>query len=119
LQSKGLSRVFSNNTVQKHQFFKTLSGVNSQKILNFSQLQYFVNILIDIILLLDFPGGSDHKESAWQCKNHRRLRVQSPDQEDPLEKGMATHSSSLVWRIPWLEEPGWLQPMELQRIGHN
>ena len=119
LQSKGLSRVFSNNTVQKHQFFKTLSGVNSQKILNSSQLQYFVNILIDIILLLDFPGGSDHKESAWQCKNHRRSRVRSLDQEDPLEKGMATHSSSLAWRIPWLEEPGWLQSMGLQRIGHN
>ena len=39
-------------------------------------------------------------------------------QEDPLEKGMATHSSILSWRIPWTEEPGGLQSMELQRVGH-
>ena len=38
------------------------------------------------------------------------------DQEDPLEKGMATHSSILAWRIPWTEEAGGLQPMELQRV---
>ena len=40
-------------------------------------------------------------------------------QEDPLEKGMATHSSILSWRIPWTEEPGGLQSMELQRVGHD
>ena len=40
-------------------------------------------------------------------------------QEDPLEKGMAIHSSFLAWRIPWTEEPGRLQSMELQRVGHN
>ena len=45
--------------------------------------------------------------------------VQSLGQEDPLEKDMATHSSILVWRIPWTEEPGGLQPMGLQRVGHN
>ena len=38
-------------------------------------------------------------------------------QEDPLEKGMATHSSILAWRIPWTEESGWLQSMGWQRIG--
>ena len=38
---------------------------------------------------------------------------------DPLEKGKATHSSILAWRIPWTEEPGGLQSMELQRVGHN
>ena len=38
-------------------------------------------------------------------------RVPSLDQQDPLEKGMATHSSIFVWRIPWTEEPGGLQPM--------
>ena len=41
----------------------------------------------------------------------QRTRVQSLGQEDPLEKGMATHSSLLAWRIPWTEEPGWLQSM--------
>ena len=39
--------------------------------------------------------------------------------EDPLEKGMATHSSVLVWRIPWTEEPGRLQSMGSQRVRHN
>ena len=38
-------------------------------------------------------------------------------QEDPLEEGMATHSSLLAWRIPWTEEPGGLQFMGLQRVG--
>ena len=39
--------------------------------------------------------------------------------EDPLEKEMATHSSILAWSIPWTEEPGGLQSMESQRVGHN
>ena len=42
--------------------------------------------------------------------------VQSLGWEDPLEKGMATHSSILAWRIQWTEEPGWLQSMGLQRV---
>ena len=40
-------------------------------------------------------------------------------QEDPLGKGMVTHSSILAWRIPWTEEPGGLQSMGLQRVGCN
>ena len=46
-------------------------------------------------------------------------RVQSLGQEDPLEKGMATHSSILAWEIPWTEEPGGLQSMGSQRVGHD
>ena len=42
-----------------------------------------------------------------------------PGSEDPLEEGMATHSSILVWRIPWTEEPGGLWSMGLQRVGHD
>ena len=45
--------------------------------------------------------------------------VQSLGWEDPLEKGMATHSSILAWRIPWTEEPGVLQSIVLQRVRHN
>ena len=45
--------------------------------------------------------------------------VQSPDQEDPLEKEIATHSSTLAWKIPWMEEPGRLQSMGSQRVRHN
>ena len=47
------------------------------------------------------------------------MRVPSLSQEDPLEKGMATHSSILAWRIPWIEEPGGLQAIGLQRDRHN
>ena len=43
-------------------------------------------------------------------------RVQSLGEEDPLEKEMATHSSTLAWKIPWIEEPGGLQSMGLQRV---
>ena len=46
-------------------------------------------------------------------------RVRSLGQEDPLEEEMATHSSILAWRIPWAEEPGGLQSMGSQRVGHD
>ena len=46
-------------------------------------------------------------------------QVQSLGQEDPLEKGMATHSNILAWRIPWTEEPDGLQSIGSQRVGHN
>ena len=45
-------------------------------------------------------------------------QVRSLGQEDPLEKGMATHSSIFAWRIPWTEEPGGLQSMGSQRVTH-
>ena len=59
---------------------------------------------------------------AQLVKNLPALRetwVQSMGWEDPLEKGMATHSNILAWRIPWIEEPGGLHSMGLQRVGHN
>ena len=46
-------------------------------------------------------------------------QVQSLGQEDPLEKGMATHSSILAWINPWTEEPGGLQPLGSQRVGQD
>ena len=49
----------------------------------------------------------------------RETWVGSLGREDPLEKGMATHSSILAWRIPWTEEPGGLQSTGLQRVGHD
>ena len=49
----------------------------------------------------------------------QETRVRSLGQEDPLEKEMATHSSILAWKIPWMEEPGRLQSMELQRVRHK
>ena len=49
----------------------------------------------------------------------QEIRVQSLGWEDPLEKEMVTHSSILAWRIPWTEEPGGLQTMRSQRVGHD
>ena len=49
----------------------------------------------------------------------RETWVRSLGREDPLEKEMATHSSTLAWRIPWREEPGRLQSMGSQRVGHD
>ena len=63
----------------------------------------------------DFPGGSDGKVSAYNAGD----RVQSLGGEDLLEKEMATHSSILAWKIPWTEEPGRLQSMRSQRVGHD
>ena len=49
----------------------------------------------------------------------RETQVRSLDQEDPPEKEMATHSSTLAWKIPWIEEPSGLQSMGSQRVGHD
>ena len=62
-----------------------------------------------------FPGGSAGKESA--C-NARDLSSIAGLGRSPAE-GMATYSSTLAWEIPWTEEPGGLQSMELQRVGHE
>ena len=59
---------------------------------------------------------------AQMVKNLPALQetwIQSLGQEDPLEKGMANHSSILAWKIPWTEEPGGLQSMVLQRVRHD
>ena len=47
------------------------------------------------------------------------MQVRSLGGEDPLEKEMATHPSILAWEIPWTEEPGRLQPVRSQRVGHD
>ena len=54
-----------------------------------------------------------HLPAMWETQ------VLSLGREDPLEKEMATHSSTLAWKIPWTEEPCRLQSMGSQRVGHN
>ena len=61
--------------------------------------------------VLGFPGGSVSKEFAHSAGDPDSL----PGSEDPLEKGMATHSSILAWRISWTEEPGGLQSTGSQK----
>ena len=68
-----------------------------------------------------FPDGASGKELTCQCRRTQteETRVQSPIQEDSLEKGMATHSRILAWRSPWTEKPGGLRCMGSQRVGHD
>ena len=61
-----------------------------------------------------FPGGASGKEPACQCRD----AGSSPGSGRSLEEGMATYSSILAWRIPLTEEPGGLQSMGLQKVGH-
>ena len=70
---------------------------------------------------MSFPsvGASMVAQMGKNLPPMREARVQPLGQEDPLEKGMATHYSTLAWRNPWTEEPGGLQFMGLQRVGHN
>ena len=65
-----------------------------------------------------FPGSTSGDEPASQCRR-QEIWVWSLTQEDPLEEDTATYSSILAWRIPWTEEPGRLQSIGLQRIGHD
>ena len=67
-------------------------------------------------------SSSVKNKGAQKVKNLLAMQdtwVQSLGQEDPLEKGMATHSSILAWEIPWTDEPGRLQSMGSQRVGHD
>ena len=64
-----------------------------------------------------FPGGTIGKESACQCRRHKRCRFQFLGQEDSLEEGMATHFSILVWKIPWTEAPVSYRSQGSQRVG--
>ena len=56
---------------------------------------------------------------AQTVKRMRETWVQSLGQEDSLKKKMATHSNTLAWKIPWMDEPGRLQSMGSQRVGHD
>ena len=66
-----------------------------------------------------FPAGSMVKNSPAMQEESQEMQVQSLSWEDSLEEGMATHSSILAGRIPWTEEPGWLQSIGLQRVRHD
>ena len=63
----------------------------------------------------DFPGGSDGKESVYNAWDPGS----SPGLGRSLEKEIAIHSSTTAWKIPWTEEPGRLQSMGSQRVGHD
>ena len=99
-------------------------GTETFHTLSWCTLNKFAACCINILKILfcfwlwyyeGFPGGSAIKnlpamQEPW---------VRSLSREDPLEEGIATHSSTLAWKIPWMEEPGRLQSMELLRGGHD
>ena len=97
LQSKGLSRVCSNTTIWKHQFFGAQPSI-------WSSSHIWASLVAETVKRL--PA----MQETW---------VQSLGQEDPLEKEMTIHSSTLAWKIPRAEEPGRLQSMGSQRVGHD
>ena len=67
---------------------------------------------------MGFPCDSVVKKPP-AMQETQETQVRSLGREDPLEEGMATPSSILAWRIPWTEEPGRLQSMGSQRVGHD
>ena len=73
------------------------------------------NIYVAVICFMNLLAAHrlKHLPAKWESW------VRSLGWEDPLEKEMATHSSVLAWRIPWMEEPGGLQSTGLQRVGHT
>ena len=70
-------------------------------------------------LSLSLTETSDMFQMVKSLSKMLETQVRSLGQEDPLEKEMATHSSTLTWKIPWTEEPGRLQFMGSQRVGHD
>ena len=82
---------------------------------NFYSFIHWTDIYWALPMYQDFPGGSDIKASAYNAGDRGSISGsgRSPGEEN------ATHSSILAWKIPWTEEPGRLQSMGLQRVGHN
>ena len=77
-------------------------------------LSMLANINISIV-----PWTSLVAQMLKRLPTMQETQVQSLGWEDPLEKEMATHSSILAWKIPWMEDPVRLQSMGSQRVGHN
>ena len=81
----------------------------------------FRTVLLSVLVIVFFSKKLV-AQGAQTVKNLPAMwetQVQTLGQEDPLEKEMATHSSTLAWKIPWTEEPGRLQTMGSQRVGHD
>ena len=76
-------------------------------------------MLEECIFCLPFSWVSLVAQMLKNLPAMQETQIQSLNQEDPLEKGMATHANILTWRIPWTEEPGKVQLIGLQRVEHD
>ena len=96
----------------------SVHGIFQARILEWVANSFMQEIFLTQGLNSDLPhsgSGSAGKESA----SNAGTWVQSQGWEEPLEKGMTTHSSRLAWKIPWTEELGRLQSMGSQKVGHD
>ena len=80
---------------------------------------FCVNVSNNLSFLLEASQVAQQVKNPSVMQEMQETRVQSLGQEDPLEKGMAAHSSILVWRIPWTEEPGRLQSTGSQGVDDD
>ena len=91
----------------------------------YSHVSVYFGELLEVFILTFFHPPKELVKTSLVAQMVKRLpavqetRVQSLGREDPLEKEMATHSSTLAWKIPWMEELGRLQSMWSQRVGHD
>ena len=106
-------------TKMNHTLWEAINRMNSEKFCDLFRITFISESGLKpyhfISVLVLFPGGYDGKEFACDAGDPGLIL----GQEDPLEKGMATHSSILAWKIPWTEEPGGLQPIGSQRVRHD
>ena len=97
---------------------EAIDGTERDRLLNCCAEEFRLHLILERVINTFFWAFL----AAQTVKNlsaMQEMQIQSLHQEDPLEKGMATHSSILAWRIPWTEEPGRLQSMGLQRVRHD
>ena len=117
---KKLKPKINKSKMQAVKFYIQYNVIHEKNFNTYNDSIYYAWIVICAIKLHTIH--IDHSQITQMVKNPAAMRetwVQSLGWKDPLEKGKATHSSILVWRIPWTEEPGGLQSMGSQRLGHG
>ena len=91
----------------------------SESKLNRELSKCLVALLMVDSLLDGLPGSHSGTGPTCPCKRHKRLWVPFLGWEDPLEKEMASHCNILAWKVPRTEEPGGLQSLGTQKVGHD
>ena len=83
------------------------------------KIRHLLPALGSSLTSIGLPGWLSSEEPTCQCWRRTETRVPSLGGEDPLEEEMATRSSILAWTIPWTEEPGGIQSVGSQSVGHD